>query len=641
VASRPRLLMIGMDGMNLPLLRRFAAEGVLPNFSRLMARGSTNRLLPALPAWTPNNWATIVTGTTPGSHRLGGWTLRKKNEPWEAERLESWDSRVIGDTETIWHVADEQGLKNLIQFYPSATWPNPTKNGYVVAPGFHDAPYSIALPMSYYVTGRAERTVVEQVAADARKRTTDRAEEGAPPGSSVVRLGAVNDWRNVPANALAADLPIVVKTGESEVVHLLAVPSADGEAFQRIALCRERDGDTAFAELRVGEWSAFLRRDLGKARTPSAMRFRLLAADARQRSIYLVRTKAYATKGFCSPDGLDDALVEACGPFYDWPSIDPVLGLAELDTFAEDLLYQGEWQVKAAKYILENCGWDLHFSHWHLFDHVNHPTVNAMDPDGPDYDPEVGEWMTACQRRTYEVGDRVLGQFLELADDNTIVCVTSDHGMAPAHRWGDVSALLAERGLIVYKDKQSRTIDWSKSVAYTQADRGSEVYVNLKGREPMGIVSPGDYDEIQTRIVDALLDWRDPGTGKRPIALALKLQDAQIVGYWSTPDNGDVVLTFNRGYGWGPPIDGKTAGPGRGALHGSQIPPSETKHFTNMGCFVLAGPGVKAGYERDWERHGLMRMIDLAPTFAHLLSLRPPRHARGAVLSDLLTDWKP
>ena len=52
-ASTPRVkrvLHIGMDGMNLPLLRAFAAEGVLPTFSRLMARGATNRVLPALPA---------------------------------------------------------------------------------------------------------------------------------------------------------------------------------------------------------------------------------------------------------------------------------------------------------------------------------------------------------------------------------------------------------------------------------------------------------------------------------------------------------------------------------------------------------------------------------------------------------------
>lgn len=623
--------------MNLPLLRRFAGEGCLPTFSRLMARGSTNRLLPALPAWTPNNWATIITGTTPGSHRLGGWTLRRKTDPWDAPRLESWDSRVIGETETIWHVAEEAGLRTLVQFYPVAVWPSPLKRSYVIAPGFHDAPFAVAMPMRYLATRRADvRTAIEQVGAVARERTTDLAEMGAPPGTSVVRLAPAADWEGAPAGALAAELPIVLKTGERESAHLLAVPNGAGE-FCRVALYAERRGSAGVAELTLGEWSPFWRRRLGRARTEVAMRFRLLAADAAAGSLYLCRTEAYATRGFASPDGLDGELLEVCGPFYDWPSIDPTLGPAELDTFASDMQYQGEWQVKAARHLLENGGWDLHFSHWHLFDHINHPTVNPADPDGPAYDARVGAWMIECQRRIYKVADIVLRQFLDLADDNTIVCVISDHGMAPAHRWADVPARLAEAGLLAYGD-DGRAVDWSRSVAYVQADRGSEVWVNLRGREPMGIVPPDRYGETQEAIIDALLDWRDPGTGKRPIALALKLQDAQIIGYWGT-DNGDVVLTFNRGYGWGPPLDGKTVGPGREALHGSQIPTSETPFFTNMACFIMAGPRIKVDYERDWQRYGLMRMVDLAPTFAHLLGLRPPRHSTGAVLADLLERW--
>lgn len=635
MATEKRLLVIGMDGMNLPLLRRFVDEGILPNFARLMARGSTNRLMPALPAWTPNNWATIVTGTTPGTHRLGGWTVRQKTDPWDAPRLESWDSRVIGDTETIWRVAEEAGLRSLVQFYPSAVWPNPLERGYVLAPGFHDGPCQLAMPMLYFATPQAERTVVEQEAAQPRERTADRAEEGAPPGSSVVALRPASEWRNAPEGALAADLPIVLRTGETEHVHLL-VQMGGAAGRSRVALCSERDAGATVAELREGEWSPFYRRPLGRDGAEAVMRFRLLKIDPALGTVYLVRTEAYATRGFASPEGLEQRLLEVCGPFYDWPTVDPTLGPAELDTFCDDMQYQGEWQVKAARHLLESDGWDLHFSHWHLFDHVNHPTVNPADPDGPNYDPERGAWMIECQRRTYQVGDAVLGQFLELADDDTFVCVTSDHGMAPSHRWGDVPKRLEEAGLLAFHPG-TRRIDFARSRCYMQTDRASEVYVSLRGREPFGLVPPEEYEATQEAIVDALLDWRDPGTGRRPIALALKLQDAQIIGYWGE-ENGDVVLTFNRGYGWGPPLDGKTAGPGRGALHGSQIPNSETEHFTNMACFILAGPGVRSGYERDWRRYGLMRMADLAPTFAHLLGLRPPRQSMGALLSDLLED---
>jgi hypothetical protein len=40
-----KLLHIGMDGMNLPLLRRFIAEGGLPKFEALIARGTISRLM--------------------------------------------------------------------------------------------------------------------------------------------------------------------------------------------------------------------------------------------------------------------------------------------------------------------------------------------------------------------------------------------------------------------------------------------------------------------------------------------------------------------------------------------------------------------------------------------------------------------
>ena len=60
--SQRRAIILGMDCLTMPILRRFAAEGVLPNFSRLMASGTTNEAMPCLPCYTPSNWATLATG---------------------------------------------------------------------------------------------------------------------------------------------------------------------------------------------------------------------------------------------------------------------------------------------------------------------------------------------------------------------------------------------------------------------------------------------------------------------------------------------------------------------------------------------------------------------------------------------------
>lgn len=220
--------------------------------------------------------------------------------------------------------------------------------------------------------------------------------------------------------------------------------------------------------------------------------------------------------------------------------------MAELEAFLEDVSYQGHWEARVARHVQQRYGWDLHFCHWHIFDNVNHPTVNYMDPEGPDYDPEVAAWNTDAQRRCYRIADAVLAEFLELADEETVVMVVSDHAMPPAHRWADINARLAECGLMVF-DPQTRQIDMAHSPTYT---------------------------------------W-----------------------------------------------------PGRGALHGSQLPTYETELFTTMGTMILAGPGVRGGgYERDWRRWGLIREIDVAPTICHLMGMRPPRQNQGVVPYDLMVD---
>jgi hypothetical protein len=162
---------------------------------------------------------------------------------------------------------------------------------------------------------------------------------------------------------------------------------------------------------------------------------------------------------------------------------------------------------------MRNGGLDLHFSHWHLFDHINHPTVNLAGPEGPNYDPKVGAWMMDAQRRTYLVGDRVLAQFLELADDETFVCVLSDRGMPPAHRFGHPIARLEEAGLLV---RRPGDVDLERSQVYVLPDRGSEVYVGLQGREPWDTVLPEKLDSVK----DAVLDAPVTGPFRRPLSWA-------------------------------------------------------------------------------------------------------------------------
>ena len=618
-----KFLHIGMDGMNYPLFRRFLAEGCLPTFERLVERGTINRLMPSIAAWTPTNWAAQVTGAQPGTHGLGGWTKHHKTDSMEIRAIESWESRDW-QGETVWQVAEEAGLKCLITHYPVGVWPSPVKNGYVVAPGFRDPPLVVADAGEYYCSPDLQVTTAK---GKKRLRSVDVVEEGGPKGSLAVNLSAAGDWRNLEGDAFEGVLSIPLKEGGELLLTLLVRP----EVQDRVWIYEDKDAAEPLFEVLLGEWTPFLIRDYeGKA---GSLRVRLLALTEGP-TVHLCLSQIYPTDGFAYPESLSRELVEEVGPFFVkftvYPRSDP-----ELETFLNDVQYQGQWEARVAQYVQKQHGWDLHFCHWHIFDNINHPTVNFADPEGPNYNPEVGEWNMEAQRRAYKIADGVLAEFLALADDETFVMVVSDHGMPPAHRWADINVRLAECGLMAF-DPATREIDLSRSKTYTWPERGAEVFVNLEGREPTGIVPADQYEAVQDQIIDALLDWRDPETGQRAVPLALKLQDAQIIGYWGE-DNGDIVFVFNHGIGWGRVPGGASIGPGGGALHGSQLPTYETKYFTTMGMMILAGPGVKpGGYERDWKRWGLIREIDVAPTICRLMGLRMPANSQGAVPVDLL-----
>ena len=61
-------------------------------------------------------------------------------------------------------------------------------------------------------------------------------------------------------------------------------------------------------------------------------------------------------------------------------------------------------------------------------------------------------------------------------------------------------------------------IDWEQTTAV--ANRGIHIYLNLKGRNPNGIVDPADQYELEEKIMTDLYSYRHPQSGHRLVALA-------------------------------------------------------------------------------------------------------------------------
>ena len=69
-AERPRVVILGFDGVDAQLVEQMLAADRLPNLAALKRRGGYSPLTPTVPAQTPVSWSTFTTGLDPGGHEI-------------------------------------------------------------------------------------------------------------------------------------------------------------------------------------------------------------------------------------------------------------------------------------------------------------------------------------------------------------------------------------------------------------------------------------------------------------------------------------------------------------------------------------------------------------------------------------------
>ena len=221
-------------------------------------------------------------------------------------------------------------------------------------------------------------------------------------------------------------------------------------------------------------------------------------------------------------------------------------------------------------------------------------------------------------------GDRII------MGDDTLMCVCSDHGATPMGPILNTAHALKEAGLCSYEPKKSENywdiyeetegfnyvLDVSKSLAVPQ--RYMFVYVNLKGKYPGGIVEPEDYEKVRGRIIDALLDYKHPETGERPVLLAVRREDAHVFGMGGA-QAGDVVYVLKPEYM---------------AEHGYGLPTGESGCGSLKNLLMFRGPNIKKGYRYTRPRW----LADIVPTLCYMTGGPVPADAEGAPIYQIMED---
>ena len=173
--------------------------------------------------------------------------------------------------------------------------------------------------------------------------------------------------------------------------------------------------------------------------------------------------------------------------------------------------------------------------------------------------------------------------------------------------------------------EQTENIDWSKTRAFTlPTDLEGCIRINLKGREPQGIVEPGGpYEELCEEIRAKLLELTNPSDGA-PAVRHVWIRNKVFPGD-RQEQLPDLIVTWNNKTPF------KSVGSPRfGSIKGDNADPRPGTHSAS-GFLLAAGAGIPSGIQ------GAGRLVDVAPTAMRLLDCVLPDHLDGAPLS-ILTD---
>jgi predicted AlkP superfamily phosphohydrolase/phosphomutase len=277
-------------------------------------------------------------------------------------------------------------------------------------------------------------------------------------------------------------------------------------------------------------------------------------------------------------------------------------------------------QFRVARQLLRSHPWD-YFQFVDIgLNRIHHHFWNSED-SRHDCDSSPRKTLHEYYRHL----DDEIGRVLELLSDETIVIVLSEHGAQRLDGGFCVNEWLVREGLLELKQYPEMItpfdklkVNWDKTKAWSEGGCYAPVFLNVKGREPQGVIQPADYDQFRDELKERLEATVDP-FGKPLGTLVFRPEEI----YHSVRNVGPDLIVHFGGLSWRsigevghPELHVLEKEVGLGNCNNAQI-----------GAFILAAPNSPLQGETSGAR-----LLDIAPTLLELGGYDIPRSMQGRSL---------
>lgn len=331
-------------------------------------------------------------------------------------------------------------------------------------------------------------------------------------------------------------------------------------------------------------------------------------------------------------------------------------GCVDWGRFQESLVERLEKKTDLACELLARERWDLFLMVYDETHCVGEACWHLHDASHPEHDPALVAAIGDPLERIYRVLDTGIGRLLATVDADTTVVLAALTG-TQANRTGtwlldDILLRLEARERTVARGTNLLRRAWRAVPAglrervpqrarasierVKQRERAQRrffpllhnhmagaIRINLAGREPVGLVHPGqEYEALCGHLTASLLALRDLDSGEPVVARVVRPADVM-----EGDRLGDLPDLFVEWAGTRP--HSRVSSPEIGTIE-RRYPQTRTGDHTTHCLLVAAGPGIEPG--RDIQPFAI---TDVAATTARYLGVSFPQAEGGAIVGGM------
>jgi predicted AlkP superfamily phosphohydrolase/phosphomutase len=556
-----KIVILGFDGMDPILLKKWMEEGKLPHISALAKGGGMFPLQTTHSPESPTAWASFATGVNAGKHNIYDFLVRDTTSyipdlgmvtrtppkflfdyfPISKPKLTS----IRGGT-SFWVTAGKEGVRSDMLTVPVTFPPEDVDNGHMLSglplPDIRGTMGTFsyyATDLSRYEEGNTEMGgILKRLVFEGDKASNEL--EGPP--SPIVRQQI---------EAIRRKGPTLTESDRARLAELQAVQDVRIPftiQWNRAAKTASIAIDGQTIALEPGKWSPwidltfkinFLVRLHGMAQM-------LLVNAGSELQLYVSPVNFKPDRPpipISSPASFSGDLYKAIGNYrtLGWAEATWPLNEGRMDekTFMDDLMVAFDDRARVILNRVDARDWDLLIGVIESTDRVQHMMWRLIDPKHPLYDAALASQFGDSIERVYRRADDFVGEVVKRVGPDVPVMIVSDHGFHSWRKAVNLNTWLVQNGYMALKGQQGadkkladlfgggtfwENVDWSRTRAYAMGL--GQIYFNLRGREAQGIVSPGaESAALAGELSAKLLTMQDPDEGTPIIRAVYKRDD--------------------------------------------------------------------------------------------------------------------